>query len=273
MKPFPILTTLFISSALVMGNLQAATIWESDFSDTNVFAPTDSTVIGHGNWVAGYSGMQSGNPDDAHIATLNGTRVLAINSSVTSGNGFSSIRNALGVTDSIVRVQFGLGFSAATNIESGGGIYFGPWDYSMPLSVTYFGNPTTGGLRFTGLNGSQILLERSLIKTDYLYQFDITLNYTTKTFSLTFTGEDINGNPINLTYSDIGFISGTGTAFNSLGNLYVSNNIGRFSTMYVDRILVTDAIPEPSATAGLAVGVLLLGGGALGWRKRPAIRR
>ncbi len=273
MKYLPILSTLLISGSLLMGNLQAAPIWESDFSNTTTFPPESSTVVGLNGWVT--PGIQSGNNDDAGVVTLNGTRVLGLTSSAGAGNnGYTLLRNDLQPFSppSVVRVQFGMGMSnPEVVIDSGGGLYFGVQDWAIPMSISYWGNASTGGLRFTGADGDVTLLAHDLIKADYLYQFDVTLDYTNKTFSLTFSGEDINGQSINQTYN-ARFMAGGGGDFDALRYFYLSNSIGKHSTLYIDRIAVTEAIPEPT-TAGLVISALLLSGTAFRRLRMPAVSR
>lgn len=255
MNLLKLLSPLAVASAFTIVNASATVLWQSDFSDLDAFTP-NQTLYNQGDWK--YRSIESGNNTDAIIESYQGKNVLRLTSSVPppASGGYTNIRASFTpIADPVVKVSFGIGWDKKYNSGStGSGVYLGYFDYNIPLNVGLGG---TDGIYASGLDGRVVLLSKDLVRTDFLYQFDLTINYDAKTYDVRLLGLDINGEEVDVTESGIKFRAGSGADFNALRGIYVANYNGAQANMYIDAFTVSQ-IPETGTTASLASGGLLL---------------
>lgn len=226
---------------------------------TNFEAPPyeiDQTVIDVGGWTAGT--ITSGDMADARVVAAPwGGTALYLKSSQKFGNpGTVSVYQKFDgepIVGSKIAIEAVVGFdiwSPSTNTNVNSQISFGS---STPVSFG-FNQSAGGGLRFTGAEGTVVILDKLEVKPDSPYTFSFVLDFDEQVFDLTVTGLKKNDEAFEFTISGVGFQNPSAV----ISQITMTQNSTVLSG-YLGSISI-QPIPEPSGIALAAFGGLgLLG--------------
>lgn len=241
--------------ALPLYAAEAATLWSTDF--TSPPYTTDATVVDVEGWTE--SLFDSENNSDASLIAYSGaTGGTALRLYSTSTNP-ATLRQRSRIYNSFEKVEgpkveasFSIAYDWKGSSVNGTSIYFATTTETSPITL-YFS--AKDGLYLRGTYGDETdrpILSAALAAKNSFYNFTVLFDFDARTFDLTVTGLDVNGEAVNLTFNDIGFRTGTPTSMNGVNIVYLINDRGDNISTYVDQITIA-SIPEGS-TLGMLGG-------------------
>lgn len=246
----------------IPASLTHAQTWSVDFNQNPPYVP-DSSVIGVGGW--NQHSLDSGDVMDATIvehpldSSRNVLKLISTNPVSGSANKKTIVNQAFS--------QIGNGGKVQVLAEVG--ITWSSTTASWPASVLF---NTTGGTPFEfgfapslgiyyAITGSEAVDRISILpitdlKSGYLYNFEIIMDFDNKTTDFYVRGFDANDNVVDLSFEGLAFRPGAAAA-TGINNVFLSNRRGDRMTMYVGEMSI-QTIPEPETVAALLglVGLL-----------------
>lgn len=268
MKRLKTLCGALVAGSLLLANAGASVLWESDFTDTNVF-PMGKTIDQRNGWA---KVTVDGADTDLAIfdySTTPGVEqpLLRIYSTSTQPAKRTSARATFTrTTDPSIQVTAKMGWEWSGASGQASVLALGPQDYNVPLTIVFKANT---GIQLVGKT-TETLLAIGDVKQGYLYEFVTTLHYETQTFDFLLKGIDASGTSVNIERTGLEFAVGVSTADRTgLNRLYLANGGGNITTMYVEGISIIPApIPEAGAMASVLLGAGVLSAvGLRKWRK------
>lgn len=231
-------TSLILLSALFIGQSQAlpAANWKADFANDAVYVEGQSVVD-----LAGWKtvNISSGNKEDAVVEDDNGRKVLLLLGSgagSTAADKVTTIRNVFEkVKGPLVKIQLALGWEYSGITNQGIGISFGGADYAVPAMIKFTPNE---GIVVRG-EESVTLLTPEQVRNGQIYEFDLILNYGSRTFDILITGPDVNGSAVRIAHTNLPFQSGVPTKVDGLSAVFLFNRRADLIKLKIESISVT----------------------------------
>ncbi len=218
-----------------------------------------STIVGIQGWSAG--GGSAGTVTTGIVTTApwdaNET-VFRLNRSDPAGGTGTAVRvknDTFTPVTGTIKLTVGMAFDYGTG-DNGTESFFGFADNLLgPLSFGFYHKNDAitdgGGLFYRGANGQRvIILPKSEIKKNAIYEFTLVVDLTTDRFDITVTGLKANDTPFEFSAKSL-----TSGAFplDSISLIFIANGGNTSYTTYVDSIHL-QTIPEPGPVT------LILGG-------------
>lgn len=246
-----------IAAALVLpfSVAQAATLWSTDFT-----APPytlDQTVIDKQGWVS--SLFDSSDTADAALVTYSGaTGGTALRLYSTSTNQ-ATLRQRSRIYNNFEKVEgpkvqasFSMAYDWKGSSVNGSSITFNTTAESSPLTI-YFS--AKDGLYLRGTYGTEtdrLILSAADAAKNSFYNFTVVFDFDARTFDLTVTGLDVNGDAVAIPINSFSFQSGATASMDGISTVRLFNDRGDNIMHYVDQITIA-SIPEGS-TLGMLGG-------------------